>query len=101
MDRTGDRPVRAGAVCLWDGRVAWVYVWQLRARQGRRGGVDAVVRAGRVTEGRGKDAAREARRPVLAAWRARGADGFCADAGQRGDGPDDGSDGGVSGGAAQ
>ena len=67
----------------------------LRPRQGRRRGLDAAVRAGRQAEGGRPDAARKARRPVLATWRACRADGLGADAGQRGHGPDAGSDGRV------
>ena len=97
MDRRGDRRVRAGAIsssapknrtATWPG----TYV---RDKDGAVASMLACELAAQAQGGRA-NAARKARRAVLAAWRARRADAHRADAGQRRHGPDAGSDGGVS-----
>ena len=92
----GDRRGRARLFRLRHRRVARLHGRHAYARQGRRRGVAAAVRAGRQAEGRRANGARKARRAVLAARRACRADGLGADAGQRGHDADERSDGPVS-----
>ncbi len=80
VDRPVHRRGRAREICTGHRGVARLSGRDLCPRQGRPRGRAAVVRVGREGEGRRPDAAREARRLVLAIRLSRGEDGLQDDA---------------------